>query len=174
MRSKPIGRPTLAVTIDRRADRRLGRPEGRRDRCRLRRPGEDRRGLPVTGRHASRRISRFVPNGSQTTRGRRLASSPTGEDAEPPEISEGVRLLATQMSVAGSGPSEIAQRLRDEFGVENSAALVRELFGQINRPTLASPAGDAPILAALNSGKESRRQIRETDFSGKKGIRSKS
>jgi hypothetical protein len=47
-----------------------------------------------------------------------------------PRVSEGVRLLVTQMSVAGSGPAEIAQRLHDEFGVENSNALVEELFGQ--------------------------------------------
>jgi hypothetical protein len=49
---------------------------------------------------------------------------------EPPRISEGVRLLATQMSVAGSSVTEIARRLHDEFGVENSDLLVRELFGE--------------------------------------------
>jgi len=53
----------------------------------------------------------------------------TADDSKQ-EVSEGVRLLVTQMSVAGSGPAEIAQRLHDEFGVENSTALVQELFGQ--------------------------------------------
>lgn len=52
------------------------------------------------------------------------------EPPEPPKVSEGVRLLATQMSVAGSSVAEIARRLRDEFGVENSDLLVRELFGE--------------------------------------------
>ena len=36
-----------------------------------------------------------------------------------------MRLLATQMSVAGSSVTEIARRLHDEFGVENSDLLVR-------------------------------------------------
>jgi len=34
------------------------------------------------------------------------------------------------MSGAGSSHAEIARRLRDEFGVENSDLLVRELFGE--------------------------------------------
>lgn len=53
-----------------------------------------------------------------------------GREAEPqaPEIPEGLRLLATQMSVAGSSAGEIAVRLRDEFGVERAAAIVAEIF----------------------------------------------
>lgn len=39
---------------------------------------------------------------------------------------EGLRLLATQMAVAGSTHEEIASRLRDEFGVEDASALLGE------------------------------------------------
>ena len=44
-------------------------------------------------------------------------ASAAEEESAAPRVSEGVRLLATQMSVAGSDPDEIARRLRDEFGV---------------------------------------------------------
>lgn len=46
------------------------------------------------------------------------------------EVSEGVRLLATQMSVAGASHEEIAQRLTDDFGVEDAERLVAQLFGR--------------------------------------------
>jgi hypothetical protein len=46
-----------------------------------------------------------------------------------PHLSDGVRLLATQMSVAGASPDEIALRLREDFGVPDADRLVRELFG---------------------------------------------
>ncbi|MFN8113689.1 MAG: hypothetical protein U0R51_10890 [Solirubrobacterales bacterium] len=64
-----------------------------------------------------------------------------GPRPDPPRISEGVRLLATQMSVAGSSVGEIAQRLRDEFGVKDSEEQVRELFGE---PQSASRGSSPP------------------------------
>jgi hypothetical protein len=39
---------------------------------------------------------------------------------------KGVRLLATQMAVAGSSPKEIAARLQSEFGVDNAQAVVAD------------------------------------------------
>ena len=52
-----------------------------------------------------------------------------GQDLGGPHLSDGVRLLATQMSVAGASPDEIALRLREDFGVPEADRLVRELFG---------------------------------------------
>jgi hypothetical protein len=58
------------------------------------------------------------------------------EPAEPAQISEGIRLLATQMSVAGASNREIARKLHDDFGVENADALIAQLFG----PAVPPPA----------------------------------
>lgn len=41
--------------------------------------------------------------------------------------SEGARLLATQMAVAGSSKDEIAWRLREEFGIEDSSGILAEI-----------------------------------------------
>jgi hypothetical protein len=51
------------------------------------------------------------------------------QEGHGPHLSDGVRLLATQMSVAGASPDEIALRLREDFGVPDADRLVRELFG---------------------------------------------
>ena len=40
-----------------------------------------------------------------------------------------MRLLATQMAVAGEGAGDIERRLREDFGVPNAAAIVKDLFG---------------------------------------------
>lgn len=48
-------------------------------------------------------------------------------EAEP--VSDGVRLLATQMSVAGAETGEIARRLEDDFGVENADVVIGRVFG---------------------------------------------
>jgi hypothetical protein len=42
-------------------------------------------------------------------------------------VSEGARLLATQMAVAGSTRDEIAWRLREEFGIHDSTAILDEI-----------------------------------------------
>jgi len=55
------------------------------------------------------------------------AEAPPSE--EPVHVSEGVRLLATQMSVAGASGDDIARRLHDDFGVENADRLIAQLFG---------------------------------------------
>lgn len=51
--------------------------------------------------------------------------------AEP--ASEGVRLLATQMVVAGSSRDEIEARLRDQFEIEDADALLDEILGSVSR-----------------------------------------
>ncbi len=60
-----------------------------------------------------------------------VAVEPAPEPAtdEPVQISEGVRLLATQMSVAGASSGDIARRLHDDFGVEDADRLIAHLFG---------------------------------------------
>ena len=62
-----------------------------------------------------------------------LPPVPAGPSDAPddgsPHLSDGVRLLATQMSVAGASTDEISLRLREDFGVPDADRLVRELFG---------------------------------------------
>ena len=52
----------------------------------------------------------------------------------PAAPSEGIRLLATQMAVAGESVADIEQRLRTDFGVTNADQVVRELFGPSGDP----------------------------------------
>lgn len=66
-----------------------------------------------------------------------LPAVPTGPELAGDSgrvISDGVRLLATQMSVAGANPDEIALRLREDFGVADADALVDDLFGIPGQP----------------------------------------
>lgn len=42
-------------------------------------------------------------------------------------VSEGARLLATQMAVAGSSRDEISWRLREEFGIHDASAILDEI-----------------------------------------------
>ncbi len=44
-----------------------------------------------------------------------------------PRVSDEARLLATQMAVAGSSRDEIALRLQEEFGIEDSTAILDEI-----------------------------------------------
>jgi hypothetical protein len=44
-------------------------------------------------------------------------------------VPEGVRLIATQMAVAGSSRSEIERRLQRQFGIVDAAAVLDEIFG---------------------------------------------
>lgn len=52
------------------------------------------------------------------------APAPPGNDSR---VSEGARLLATQMAVAGSSRDEIAWRLREEFSIQDSSAILDEI-----------------------------------------------
>jgi hypothetical protein len=46
----------------------------------------------------------------------------------PQDVSAGLRLLATQMAVAGSSREEIEARLRSEFGVVDTNSVLAEVF----------------------------------------------
>jgi vacuolar-type H+-ATPase subunit H len=47
--------------------------------------------------------------------------------SRPAPVSEGARLLATQMAVAGSSREQIARRLNDEFGIRDASAILNEI-----------------------------------------------
>lgn len=59
------------------------------------------------------------------------SSSPPPAGAVTPEgaVSEGARLLATQMVVGGSSRAEIARRLRHDFGIEDPDAMLDAIHG---------------------------------------------
>ena len=44
-------------------------------------------------------------------------------------VSEGVRLIATQMAIAGSSRTEIERRLRSQFGVRDADVALDDIFG---------------------------------------------
>jgi hypothetical protein len=46
---------------------------------------------------------------------------------DSPRVSDGARLLATQMAVAGSSRDEIAYRLHEEFGIQDATAILDEI-----------------------------------------------
>jgi hypothetical protein len=48
---------------------------------------------------------------------------------EPAAVSEGVRLIATQMAIAGSSRAEIERRLRSQFGVRDADLALDDIFG---------------------------------------------
>lgn len=50
-------------------------------------------------------------------------------EAESRSTSEGVRLIATQMAIAGSSRAEIERRLRVQFGVQDATEALDEIFG---------------------------------------------
>jgi len=58
---------------------------------------------------------------------RRPQSTPATKQAQKEGISEGLRLLTTQMSVAGADREEIAERLRDEFAVEDPERILKAM-----------------------------------------------
>jgi hypothetical protein len=59
-------------------------------------------------------------------------SGPFSAPASPPSTvtpSDGARLLAAQMAVAGSSRAEIEIRLREEFGIQDSAPILDGILG---------------------------------------------
>lgn len=48
---------------------------------------------------------------------------------EPESVSEGAKLLITQMAVAGGSREEIAGRLQRDFGINDTERVLQELFG---------------------------------------------
>ena len=101
---------------------------------------------PSSGANLSERVSERFQDSSSVTAGeaasrfKRRPSSTKLSRPAPARSTDGLRLLATQMAVAGSSHEEIASRLRDEFGVEDATELL----------------GEAPIA----------RTVKESDSSG--------
>lgn len=55
--------------------------------------------------------------------------SPETSQSDDGGTSEGVRLIATQMAIAGSSRSEIEHRLRIQFGVVDAEQALNDIFG---------------------------------------------
>jgi hypothetical protein len=64
---------------------------------------------------------RFKSESARKTESARKSKASSKADGIP----EGLRLLITQMSVAGAGRDEIAERLRDEFGVADPEPILK-------------------------------------------------
>lgn len=105
--SKRLGTDTPAPAAagpPQKADARPGGTQGRQ---------EERKPSP------SPRLGRF--------KGRPLVAKPPASDSAS-DSSAGLRLLASQMAVAGSTREEIERRLRDEFGVTDVSPVLADVF----------------------------------------------
>jgi hypothetical protein len=61
---------------------------------------------------------------------KRLKSEPAARPARKSakgDVSEGLRIVTTQMSVAGADREEIAARLKDEFGIADPAPILKSV-----------------------------------------------
>jgi hypothetical protein len=54
---------------------------------------------------------------------------PSAPPSSGTAVSDGARLLAAQMAVAGSSREEIANRLRDEFGIQDAGPILDGILG---------------------------------------------
>jgi hypothetical protein len=73
---------------------------------------------------------RLVDSGEKAPAQRRIRSGSASKAKKPSRkdgISDGLRLLTTQMSLAGADRSEIADRLRDEFGVSDPEPILKDI-----------------------------------------------
>ena len=73
------------------------------------------------------RQRRFVPEPTSKPASRTKPASRRKASSKNGEVSEGLRLLTTQMAVAGADRDEIAERLRDEFGVKNAEPILKDM-----------------------------------------------
>ncbi len=67
---------------------------------------------------------RFKPDPKPKAGRPKAATRASSSDGGVPE---GLRLVTTQMSVAGASRDEIVERLRDEFGVANPEPILKDL-----------------------------------------------
>lgn len=65
--------------------------------------------------------------GSVDPSAQQAPGAPQAPPQDPTRVSEGARLLATQMAVAGSTRDEIAWRLREEFAIHDASAILDEI-----------------------------------------------
>lgn len=92
-------------------------------------------GSPVQGSGAARSAPVAVPIGDFVAHNgaRPVAYPGTSRTELERSPSEGTKLLATQMAVAGESIAEIERRLRSDFGVADASLVVRDLFGSESR-----------------------------------------
>jgi hypothetical protein len=58
---------------------------------------------------------------------------PEGAALRPPEQSEGIRLVATNLALNGATREEVDARLKEAFGTSSNDALLDEVFAAIER-----------------------------------------
>lgn len=80
---------------------------------------------PIRGSHLSAVEPATEPSPAIDTR---FAAESRGID-EDPGSPAGARLLATQMAVAGNSREEIEERLRNEFGIEDTVPILDAILG---------------------------------------------
>jgi hypothetical protein len=86
--------------------------------------------LEETKGEIQQQIGPAPPDATRQGRALAMAEAAAGDDAEENGLSAGARLLATQMSVAGSSREEIESRLRDEFHIEHPESMLDGILGQ--------------------------------------------
>jgi hypothetical protein len=86
--------------------------------------------LEETKAEIQQQLSPAPPDAARQGRALAMAEAGVEDDAEENGLSAGARLLATQMSVAGSSREEIEKRLRDEFHVEQPESMLDGILGQ--------------------------------------------
>jgi hypothetical protein len=73
---------------------------------------------------------RLAEPGDKPAPRRRFKSEPAArptKKASKGEVSEGLRIVTTQMSVSGAGREEITARLRDEFGIADPEPILKSI-----------------------------------------------
>lgn len=63
-----------------------------------------------------------------------VRSIPGTFSPRPPESSEGIRLVATNLALNGATREEVDARLREAFGVQDNDVLIDQVFAAIERP----------------------------------------
>jgi hypothetical protein len=86
--------------------------------------------LEETKAEIQQQLSPAPPDAARQGRAMAMAEAAAEGDAEENGLSAGARLLATQMSVAGSSREEIENRLRDEFHIEQPESMLDGILGQ--------------------------------------------
>ncbi|MGZ8665722.1 MAG: hypothetical protein ACXWZM_01275 [Solirubrobacterales bacterium] len=86
--------------------------------------------LEETKAEIQQQLSPAPPDATRQGRALAMAKAGAEDDGEENGLSAGARLLATQMSVAGSSREEIENRLRDEFHIEQPEAMLDGILGQ--------------------------------------------
>ena len=60
-------------------------------------------------------------------------SAPSRRQLRPPEPSEGIRVVATNLALGGTPREEVDARLRDAFGMSDNESLLDEVYAAVAR-----------------------------------------